>query len=262
MGESVGEESDKLLSAVTLMSERADYTGVAIALLIFSAWATLLSCLLRLPIASIHPVLLTILTLFQTFLYTGLFVTAHDAMHGTVAPHHQRLNLWVGTIALVAYGLMSYTVLNEAHKQHHLHPASSFDPDFHDGEHKHFVCWYVRFMSQYWNLWQWLGIAAVYRGLHYFGHIPELNLMLSWVIPSLLSSVQLFYFGTYLAHREVNDAEKTTSNINSIYRPFFWSLLTCYHFGYHREHHDNPSIPWWKLPAVTKRSIQPELNLP
>lgn len=244
------------------MDGRTDYTGVAIALIIFSAWVTLLSVLLRLPIETVHPVLLTILTLFQTFLYTGLFVTAHDAMHGTVAPHHYRLNFWIGSIALMAYGLMSYKVLIKAHKKHHLYPASSFDPDFHDGEHKHFIYWYIRFMSQYWNLWQWLGIAVVYRCLHYFGHIPELNLMFGWVIPSLLSSVQLFYFGTYLAHREVNEPGESTSSINSIHRPFLWSLLTCYHFGYHREHHDNPSVPWWKLPAVAKQGTQLDLHLP
>ena len=27
------------------------------------------------------------------------------------------------------------------------------------------------------------------------------------------------------------------------------SLLTCFHFGYHHEHHDAPWVPWWKLPA-------------
>ncbi|RPH99133.1 MAG: hypothetical protein EHM72_11965 [Calditrichaeota bacterium] len=28
------------------------------------------------------------------------------------------------------------------------------------------------------------------------------------------------------------------------------SFLTCYHFGYHWEHHEYPGIPWWRLPAV------------
>ncbi|MFA9473554.1 MAG: fatty acid desaturase [Filomicrobium sp.] len=26
------------------------------------------------------------------------------------------------------------------------------------------------------------------------------------------------------------------------------SLLTCFHFGYHHEHHLQPDVPWWRLP--------------
>ncbi|MEM9989926.1 MAG: fatty acid desaturase [Pseudomonadota bacterium] len=32
---------------------------------------------------------------------------------------------------------------------------------------------------------------------------------------------------------------------------FGWltSLFSCYHFGYHHEHHLFPHEPWWRLPA-------------
>jgi len=32
--------------------------------------------------------------------------------------------------------------------------------------------------------------------------------------------------------------------------PPWLSLLTCYHFGYHREHHEAPGVPWWRLPEL------------
>ena len=35
------------------------------------------------------------------------------------------------------------------------------------------------------------------------------------------------------------------------YWPRLISLLTCYHYGYHREHHAMPHVPWWQLPQVT-----------
>ncbi|HYD98464.1 MAG TPA: fatty acid desaturase, partial [Alphaproteobacteria bacterium] len=32
------------------------------------------------------------------------------------------------------------------------------------------------------------------------------------------------------------------------------SLLTCYHFGHHHEHHLRPDVPWWRLPSLRPRS--------
>jgi beta-carotene ketolase (CrtW type) len=37
--------------------------------------------------------------------------------------------------------------------------------------------------------------------------------------------------------------------------PIFWSFITCYHFGYHQEHHEYPHVPWWKLPEIHKLTL-------
>jgi beta-carotene ketolase (CrtW type) len=29
-----------------------------------------------------------------------------------------------------------------------------------------------------------------------------------------------------------------------------WAFISCYFFGYHYEHHDQPYLPWWKLAAA------------
>jgi len=31
-------------------------------------------------------------------------------------------------------------------------------------------------------------------------------------------------------------------------------LLACFHFGYHREHHDHPYLPWFALPTARQNA--------
>ena len=157
-------------------------------------------------------------------------------------------------LSLRLYGWLSYRTLRQAHWQHHQSPASRNDPDFHDGRQTHRVFWYVRFMRRYWGWSQLIVVTATYHVLSRVVHVAEMNLILFWAVPSLLSSLQLFYFGTFLAHREPIEGYQNPSRANSIYRPLFWSLLTCYHFGYHQEHHESPHVPWWQLPNLIDRS--------
>ncbi|MGK7929657.1 MAG: hypothetical protein AB4290_31185, partial [Spirulina sp.] len=58
--------------------------GVGIALAIAGLWGFVLILGLSLDLAKVPPILLGLGMLGQTFLYTGLFITAHDAMHGLV----------------------------------------------------------------------------------------------------------------------------------------------------------------------------------
>ncbi|HEY9639206.1 MAG TPA: fatty acid desaturase [Coleofasciculaceae cyanobacterium] len=217
-------------------------------------WAISLSHLLSLNLSQLNILFLLAAVLWQIFLYVGLFISAHDAMHGIICPQNPRLNDGIGTFLLTVYGLFSYKQLSKTHRQHHQNPASELDPDFHDGKHSNFFAWYFYFMGRYWSWTRFLGLVAVFHVLHRLFHIPENNLVLFWIVPSVLSSVQLFYFGTFLPHREPLHGYDNPYRSQSIYRPFFWSLLTCYHFGYHREHHECPHIPWWQLPIMSKRS--------
>jgi beta-carotene ketolase (CrtW type) len=83
---------------------------------------------------------------------------------------------------------------------------------------------------------------------HFGFHIPIANLILFWFLPIVLSSMQLFLFGTYLPHRS-EDSPNSHAAISSNY-PLILSFLTCYHFGYHWEHHEYPNLPWYRLPSV------------
>ena len=117
---------------ITPMGKNDTIWGFLIALAIIGIWAVSLFFFLSLDI-SIHVMLLPVI-LWQTFLYTGLFITAHDAMHGAVFPQNHKLNNFVGSVALFFYALFPYKKLLKKHGLHHNHPASEIDPDFHDGK--------------------------------------------------------------------------------------------------------------------------------
>ena len=125
------------------------------------------------------------------------------------------------------------------HHEHHRHVHSDADPDFHKGN---FFNWYFHFITAYLSWWQVVAMAAIFNLLKLW--IEPENLLLYWVIPSLLSTLQLFYFGTYLPHRgEPNNKHHS----RSLKKNHLFSFLSCYFFGYHYEHHDSPATPWWKL---------------
>ncbi len=231
------------------------HLGIVIALAILLTWAISFLTAFITGAQAIGPVGCALIVPWFTFLYTGLFVTGHDAMHGSVAPASPRLNRAIGELSLLLYGLIPYDKLYQSHADHHRFPASRQDPDFHNGKHTYGLLWYLQFMRSYWTVRQTVGIALIYNGLHRVLGVPEVNLLVFWAIPALLSSVQLFYFGTYLVHRHLTDTYSTPLCANSVYWPTAISLVTCYHFGYHREHHTFPEVPWWQLPQIS-------LNLP
>lgn len=226
--------------------------GLLAALAVIAAWSALLAALLGSDLGGRTALASPLLVVCMTFLYTGLFITAHDAMHGLVAPWNKTLNDAVGWFCTLVFALFPFTRLRTKHHEHHRMPAGPEDPDFHDGTHRGFWPWYARFFFTYVSWPQILGMAVVFNVLHHLAGIPLANLILFWVIPSLLSTVQLFFFGTYLPHRELEapytDRHRARSNDYST----LLSFLTCYHFGYHWEHHAYPYVPWWALPAVRR----------
>lgn len=228
--------------------------GLAIALSIISLWAISLVFLLALDLSQIPILFSGVALLLQTFLYTGLFITAHDAIHGVVYPKHPKVNNFIGTLVLLLYGLFSYEELAKKHWLHHRFPCSKLDPDFHDLKHKDFFSWYLYFMKNYWSWTRLMGLALIFSLLHFALQIPIANIALFWIIPAILSSVQLFYFGTFLTHREPAGGYTNSHGAKSTPFPVFWSFITCYHFGYHEEHHQYPKTPWWKLPSVRRHS--------
>lgn len=227
-------------------------TSLVITIVIISAWATSLILLLSIDISHFNVLTLLLAILWQTFLYTGLFITAHDAMHGVVFPSNSKINHLIGSISLILYGCLSYNKLIKKHWIHHHRPASELDPDFHNGKHKNFLAWYFTFMKNYWSWVQIFALICIYNFAHYALHIPKDNLLYFWALPSILSSLQLFYFGTFLPHQEPKGGYSEPHRAQTISRPIWWSFITCYHFGYHEEHHEYPHAAWWQLPKVYK----------
>lgn len=230
-----------------------DAKGILVAGAIIASWAGTLVALLSTGVAAMPTAIWIPAVALQTFLHTGLFITAHDAMHGTVAPNASFANDALGRLAVTLYALFSYEKLARKHRRHHAQPTRDDDPDYHDGDRERFLPWYFGFLREYVGIWQILGMAAAFNLLHHVAGVDLASLNLFWVLPSLLSTLQLFYFGTYLPHRTPDgghdDRHRSTSNDFS---PLV-SFLSCYHFGYHHEHHARPDVPWWRLPEVRRR---------
>lgn len=225
------------------------WKGLVISGVILTTWLVSFSWLLSINVSTMNLWMIAAAFIWQTFLYTGLFITAHDAMHGTVFPTNIRINHAIGALAVMCYGLFSYQDLLKKHWLHHKHPGTEHDPDFHRGNSFSLI-WYLQFMKHYWSWRRMAALVLLFNGIHFFLHVPELNMLLFWVLPSILSSVQLFYFGTYLTHREPEGGYTNAHRAKSTNFSILWSFLTCYHFGYHQEHHEYPQAPWWQLPKI------------
>ena len=228
----------------------------AIAVLGFLLFSISLVLLITLDMALIPVWAIPFGTVWMTLLFTGLFITVHDSMHGTVLPGNRWVNNTIGTISIFFYALFSYRKLKDKHIQHHRYPGTSRDPDYHDGRHPGIIPWYLRFLRTYVSPYQIIGMAVVFNILVFLVGLEWSNLILFWIIPSLGSTLQLFFFGTYLPHREPKGGYTNEHHARSSNFPYIISLITCYHFGYHLEHHQYPYVQWWRLPWIRKRLMR------
>jgi fatty acid desaturase len=101
---------------------RNDAKGIAIAVGLIATWAALFyhGCWhVRLTDGSAGPrshVLDIVATfLLLEFVNTGLFITTHDAMHGTICYSNRRLNDWLGRVAITCYAYFDYNMLHKNH---------------------------------------------------------------------------------------------------------------------------------------------------
>ena len=235
------------------MSERSPRWGLGFALTIFGAWVVSLLLLLRVPLSGpwLTPAPLALALALRTFLQTGLFIVGHDAMHGSLLPEAPCWNDRIGRIALALYAGLPWDRCRHNHHLHHQEPAGPGDPDHHGDGHG-WIRWYAGFLASYLRSGQMLRLLSAW-GLALAWASPRtaqplLNLLLFWTLPLLLSSLQLFVVGTYLPHRSSRVRSRDRHQAASLAWPPPLSLLACFHFGYHWEHHHNPSLPWYRLP--------------
>ena len=224
---------------------------------IATTWGLTLSCSLSWSLVDSSPVAVVLWLLIRTFLHTGLFVIAHDAIHGNVLPKCPLVNQWVGQLALALYGFLPYQACCRLHWRHHAYPTQEQDPDFYPRPNGsllgYFIRWYCNFMTSYLTPRNFL-LVATGVGITTFSfwcvfQVAIQNLVLFWILPWVLSSLQLFAFGIFLPHYS-DGPSKRPHQPQSYYYPLICSLIACYHFSYHKEHHTYPDIPWYQLPYV------------
>jgi beta-carotene/zeaxanthin 4-ketolase len=228
-------------------------SGPAIARLIITLWLGSLIGLLT--VGPTQGPLLYLGILGRTMLQTGLFITAHDAMHGTVCPAHPAVNRRIGRVALGLYAFLTYDACRLRHQAHHHHPAQAADPDFDLSQQ--LGPWFWRFMHNYLAAGQGErilgGIVTVFgvAGMLVPTIVPRLFCF--WLLPLVLSLGQLFYFGIYWPHKEPAGGWSDRHRSSSLNVPNWLSFLLCYHFSYHWEHHEYPHLPWYYLPKIRSR---------
>jgi beta-carotene ketolase (CrtW type) len=239
----------------SLQNQFDSLTGIIMGVILISLWFFSLVGLLRLNLGTVSPLLIIFSVFLRAFLHTGLFITTHEAIHGVISPQQQINNL-IGYTTSFLYALLPYKILAKNHQQHHRYPATEKDPDFYALDTNNFLLWYCSFMQKYQEGKQaWIlliGMTIIFWTFIAL-HIAPSNIFLFWVIPILISSLQLFTFGIFLPHKKsaagYRDNHRARSNNYSV----FWSFVTCYHFGYHWEHHQYPHLPWYKLPQAHQK---------
>ena len=173
-----------------------------------------------------------ILTL--TWQYVGLFIISHDLHHAEKPDWYQQI---LGRLSLFCYGGFLLENFSDKHYLHHKYPGiKGKDPDFDDGNP---IIWYLKFMTRYINIYQIIIQIGVYN-LSKYCQISDDNLIFFWLIPSVLASIQLFFYGTFLVHEK--DGIIKNSKL-----PSWLIALTSYNFGHHQNHHKFPKLPWFEL---------------
>ncbi len=220
--------------------------GIIVAICVILCWAAHLAYMLFLvPFSATNPwVYLHII--IQAYLYTGLFITGHDAMHGNISKK-KWVNAALGTLAVGLFAGMSYKRLRKNHGLHHKYVASEGDPDFYMRSQNYWKWWAV-FMWRYLTITQIVIMAVLFNAfLWLFPEWSEAKILIYWALPAILSTLQLFYVGVYWPHRLPHTESMGIHKSRTLKKNHLWAMLSCYFFGYHSEHHENQHIPWWQL---------------
>lgn len=198
------------------------------------------------------------MALVQCWLSVGLFIVSHDAMHGSLVPGGGRLNGAVGAALLFLYAGFGWKRMRNAHFAHHKSPGSDRDPDFDATNPTRFWPWYATFLKRYFGWGSILFVSFVVTLYWLLLAVPVEKIVLLYGLPAIASSLQLFYFGTFRPHRhhgnEARGGADFADRHNARSERFgtLASLASCFHFGYHHEHHRAPDVPWWGLPGLRR----------
>lgn len=233
--------------------EHHNLKGILVALSILFCWIGNLAFLIfyfKIESYSHYPLLA-----LQSFLNIGLFITAHDAMHGTLSPDYPKFNQGLGTLCLLLYAGFSFKKLKSQHILHHRFPATEQDPDFARNHNERLFNWFFHFIKNYFGLKEFIFMTIMVTFVTLMSG-SLLKMLLIYALPSMTSALQIFYFGTYLPHRTPPEGHTHPDRAISNSYSTWVSFLTCYHFGYHQEHHETPAVPWWKLPEVYQNKLR------
>lgn len=127
---------------------RPALTSLGIAVSVIVAWLALHVGAVWWLDAPAHPGSALLALAGLTWLSVGLFIIAHDAMHGALVPGKPSANAAIGRMALTLYAGFSWRKLIVKHMAHHRHAGTADDPDFGHGR-RPVALWYLDFVHTY-----------------------------------------------------------------------------------------------------------------
>ncbi len=224
--------------------------GLALALVVTGSWLSLhFYALFVFELTWASAPIAVIIAAVLCWLSVGVFIVSHDAMHGSLAPGWPKLNGAIGATLLFLYAGFGWRKMRDAHFEHHKHVGTRGDPDFDADNPRDFARWYTTFFRRYFG-WQSVAFVSTVVTTYWLVlDVPMVQLTFLYGAPAIASSLQLFYFGTFRTHRHDDAGFPDHHNARSENFGTLTSLMTCFHFGYHHEHHLAPNVPWWGLPA-------------
>ncbi|MEP3050915.1 MAG: fatty acid desaturase [Erythrobacter sp.] len=229
--------------------------GLGLAAMIAGSWLTLhFYAMFVFELSAANWLQATVLAVLLCWLSVGVFIVSHDAMHGSLAPGLSRLSATIGAALLFLYAGFGWKKMRSAHFEHHKLSGHDGDPDFDAANPRNVWRWYVTFFMRYFG-WKSFAFVSLVVALYKFAFdVPMAQLVLLYGVPAIASSLQLFYYGTYRPHHHAGTGEAFCDRHNARSDRFggLISLVTCFHFGYHLEHHRRPDVPWWALPAARR----------
>ncbi len=217
--------------------------GIFAAIVIIALWASHLYYSLAFVEVNFTSPFFYLNILIQGYLFTGLFITAHDSMHGTVSGN-KGINDFIGRVSTFLFAGLSFKKLLNNHRLHHKHPGTDEDPDY-CVKSQNLLVWLGSFFLKYVSIWQIIIVGINFNLLKLI--FPEISIWFFYVIPAFLGTLQLFYFGTYRPHKQPHTDDMLPHNSRTMKPNHFLAMISCYFFGYHSEHHAGPHIPWWQL---------------
>ncbi len=219
--------------------------GIGIACTVIGLWTGHLVWILSMVEVDFGSIWTYVHIIVQAYLYTGLFITAHDSMHGSISKN-RKINKVIGQIALWLFAAFRYRPMFTKHMAHHRNPGTESDPDF-CSRSQNPIRWFFHFFFSYVTVIQILTMALLFNTGMYLIGISVAHLITFWVIPAFLGTFQLFFFGTFFPHRLPHTSTMEPHRARTQQKNHVWAMMSCWFFGYHWEHHEHPRLPWWQL---------------
>ncbi|GAC1547546.1 MAG: hypothetical protein NVS2B9_14600 [Myxococcales bacterium] len=181
-----------------------------------------------------------------TVSFTGLFILAHESIHGLLVPGRPRLGAALGRVFAFAYAFMDYGRLRAAHRAHHAAPGTALDPDAHASGR--FFPHLAAFLWRYLTVPQLALLVLAGDRLGSHGHTRAM--LLAYVGPIACSTLIVFSLGIYLVHHprlvELGLADARHRAVAVDPGPVL-SLFAILFFNYHWLHHEHPHLTWVSL---------------